>query len=73
MRLLELNSHGEVKLTKYLINDIPPYAILSHTWGEDNEEVTFQDLTQGVSKSKAGYRKIRFYRKQATRAGLQYV
>jgi hypothetical protein len=73
MRLLELNNHGEVSLTKDLINNIPPYAILSHTWGEDNEEVTFQDLTQGVGKSKAGYGKIRFCREQATRDGLQHV
>jgi hypothetical protein len=73
MRLLELNNHGEVSLTKSLTSDFPPYAILSHTWGEDDEEVTFQDLTQGVGKSKAGYGKIRFCGKQAARDGLQYV
>jgi hypothetical protein len=73
MRLLELNNEGEVSLTKSLINNIPPYAILSHTWGEDDEEVTFQDLTEGVGKSKAGYGKIRFCGKQAARDGLQYV
>src|SRR6202044_2568952 len=73
MRLLELKNNGEFSLTKDLIDNIPPYAILSHTWGEDNEEVTFQDLAQGVGKSKAGYRKIRFCEDQATRAGLQYV
>ena len=73
MRLLELNNHSKVNLTENLIDNIPPYAILSHTWGEDNEEVTFQDLTQGIGKSKAGYRKIRFCGKQAARDGLQYV
>jgi hypothetical protein len=41
MRLLELNNYSEVSLTKYLINNIPPYAILSHTYREDNKEVTF--------------------------------
>lgn len=25
-------------------NDIPPYAILSHTWGADDEELKFQDV-----------------------------
>jgi hypothetical protein len=70
MRLLELNNKGEVSLTKSLINNIPPYTILSHTWGEDNKEVIFQDLTEGVSKSKASYGKIRFCGKQATRDGL---
>jgi len=73
MRLLELNNHGEASLTNHLASDVPPYAILSHTWGEDDEEVTFQDLTQGVGKSKAGYGKIRFCGKQAVRDGLQYV
>jgi hypothetical protein len=73
MRLLELNNDGEVSLTKSLVDNVPPYAILSHTWGEDDEEVTFQDLTEGVGKSKAGYGKIRFCGKQAARDGLQYV
>ncbi|PVH70703.1 heterokaryon incompatibility [Cadophora sp. DSE1049] len=73
MRLLELNNHGDVSLTRNFINNIPPYAILSHTWGEDDEEVTFQDLTQGVGKSKAGYGKIRFCGRRAAKDSLQYV
>ncbi|KAK0725155.1 NACHT domain-containing protein [Lasiosphaeris hirsuta] len=44
MRLLERGDTGEFHLTKHLPNDaIPPYAILSHTWRED-EEVLFKDL-----------------------------
>ena len=31
MRLLKLDSHGELSLTKDLLDKIPPYAILSHT------------------------------------------
>ncbi|KAH8594139.1 hypothetical protein B0O99DRAFT_595843 [Bisporella sp. PMI_857] len=73
MRLLELKNNGEFSLTKDLIDNIPPYAILSHTWGNDDEEATFQDLTGGVGKSKAGYRKIRFCAEQAIRDGLQYA
>jgi Heterokaryon incompatibility protein (HET) len=73
MRLLEYNSAGELSLTKDLVGDaIPEYAILSHTWGADIEEVTFQDLKNGSGKSKAGYSKIRFCGKQARRDGLQY-
>jgi hypothetical protein len=60
MRLLEWKSDGDFSLTKDLIHDIPPYAILSHTWGADTEKVTFEDLTDGTGKSKAGYNKIRF-------------
>jgi hypothetical protein len=73
MRLLELRSSGECSLTRDLIDNIPPYAVLSHTWGRDNEEVTFHDITQGVGKSKTGYGKIRFFEEQAARDGIRYV
>jgi hypothetical protein len=72
MRLLELKNHGEFSLTKDLIDNIPPYAILSHTWGADTDEVTFRDLIEGTGKSKAGYDKIRFCGEQARRDRLQY-
>ena len=40
MRLLERNSAGELSLTKDFVGDnIPEYAILSHTWGVDTEEL----------------------------------
>jgi hypothetical protein len=72
MRLLKLDSHGELGVTKDLFDNIPPYAILSHTWEEDDEEVTFKDISKGSGKDKAGYRKIQFCRKQAARDGLHY-
>src|SRR6266542_6895586 len=72
MRLLELKDYGEFSLTKDLIDNIPQYAILSHTWGEDNEEVTFDDLVTGAGKSKVGYKKIQFCREQAATDGFQY-
>ena len=40
MRLLKLGSRGEVSLTKDFINDTPRYAILSHTWGVDEDGVS---------------------------------
>jgi hypothetical protein len=73
MRLLEWKSDSDFSLTKDFIHDIPPYAILSHTWGADTEEVTFEDLTDGTSKSKAGYNKIRFCGEQARCDDLQYI
>src|SRR6266498_2385057 len=72
MRLLEIKNSGEFSLTKDFIDNIPPYAILSHTWGEDEDEVTFNDLVTGAGKSKTGYRKIQFCGKQAERDKLQY-
>ena len=72
MRLLELKESGELGLTRDLIDDIPPYAILSHTWGSDEDEVTYQDLILNVGKGKAGYRKIQFCQEQATRDHLRH-
>jgi hypothetical protein len=73
MRLLECNDAGEISLTTYLVgDDIPRYAILSHTWGMDSDEVSFKDLIDGTGKSKPGYDKIWFCREQVRRDGLQY-
>ncbi|KAN0075668.1 HET domain containing protein [Elaphomyces granulatus] len=75
MRLLKLNNTAEFGLTKdFLVcDDIPRYAILSHTWGADTEEVSFKDMIDGTAKSKVpGYNKIRFCGEQARRDGLQY-
>jgi len=73
MRLLEHNSAGEFILTTDIVGDeLPPYAILSHTWGAGAEEVTFEDLTNGTGRDKAGYEKLRFCGEQAKKDGLQY-
>src|ERR1700722_15908795 len=72
MRLLKLKDDGEFSLIEFVGNNIPRYAILSHTWGADDEEVTFKDLMEGTGKGKAGYEKIRFCGKQAANDGLQY-
>ncbi|KAI4599617.1 hypothetical protein KJ359_001714 [Pestalotiopsis sp. 9143b] len=71
MRLLQLRN-GELHLTRDLIRDIPPYAILSHTWGADGEEVTFQDVSQHSGHGKPGYKKILFCGHQAKRDGLDH-
>ena len=72
MRLLKLESCGEFSLTNDLIHNVPPYAILSHTWGAGTDEVTFKDLIDGTGKRKAGYDKIRFCGEQARSDGLQH-
>src|SRR5271170_4728557 len=72
MRLLKVEENGEFSLIEFIGDKIPRYAILSHTWGTDGEEVTCEDLTRGTGKSKAGYQKIRFCGKQAATDGLQY-
>jgi hypothetical protein len=52
--------------------DIPPYAILSHRWGLDTDEVTFKDFADGTAEKKAGYRKLEFCAEQAKRYSIQY-
>ena len=69
MRLLEYNSDGEFSLTQFF-DDVPPYAILSHTWGL--EEVTFRDIMEGNGTNRTGFDKIRFCGEQARRDGLRY-
>jgi hypothetical protein len=78
MRLLYTASDGKLRWTKDIVSneDIPPYAILSHTWGE--QEVVFDNLndienTDDINaQSKEGYRKIRFCAQQAKLDGLDY-
>jgi hypothetical protein len=72
MRFLEYNE-GELSLTKDFVGgEILEYAILSHTWGRDIEEVTYRDVIDGTGKNKVGYEKIRFCGEQARRDGLHY-
>jgi hypothetical protein len=68
MRLLNTRT---LKLHEFFDSNIPPYAILSHTWGEG--EVSFQELQSGDGKSKAGYNKIRRCCEMAASDGFEYV
>lgn len=72
MRLILGERPGSFSLVERYNDNIPRYAILSHTWGADSEEVTFKDLIEGTGKNKDGYGKIEFCRKQAARDGLQF-
>jgi hypothetical protein len=70
MRLLHYNEYGELGLVSFNEPSIPPYAILSHTW--ENEEVNFAEMQNNDGKDKQGYEKIDFCGRQAQRDGLQY-
>jgi len=71
MRLLQAGDSGELSLVEHAGRDTPQYAILSHTWGADDDEVTYRDIVEGEGKSKTGYRKLSFCAKQAARDGLK--
>jgi hypothetical protein len=73
MRLLEITEERGLRLTEDLEDDgLPPYVILSHTWGPDEEEVTFKNLQEGTGKHKDGYRKLEFCAKQAQQYGQRH-
>lgn len=73
MRFLTWTSRNELCLTEAFDRDKrPPYAILSHTWGLRDDEVTFTDLQQGRGKSKKGYKKLLFCYKQTQKDRIKH-
>ena len=69
MRLLNTRTH---RLEEFSSERCPPYAILSHTWGE--QEVSFADFNnRRKAKKKSGYRKIRYVCTQAIKDNLDYI
>jgi hypothetical protein len=72
MRLLHRNNDGKCVLTEFMGDEIPRYAILSHTWGADNDEVTFTDFQKDIDTTKAGYRKLQFCGDQAAKHNIRY-
>jgi hypothetical protein len=70
MRLLNITTSGTFRLKEFF-DTIPPYAILSHRWEE--EEVTLEDLTKSKATGKKGYKKIELCCAQAAKDGFEYV
>ena len=70
MRLLDTTSF---QLKEFVGDKIPKYAILSHTWGE--EEVSFQEVNARQSNiaTRAGYRKILNSCALAKKYDLQFI
>jgi hypothetical protein len=71
MRLLKARDDGGFSLTIFPVKP-PPYAILSHTWEADDQEVKLQDIEGRVGTHKTGYRKIEFCARQAQNDDLAY-
>ncbi|KAK4116078.1 HET-domain-containing protein [Canariomyces notabilis] len=80
MRLLNVTTQ---EVEEFHEADIPPYAILSHTWGTEEltrQEVesiaqhrTSQQKQQSATQLKAGYAKMAFACSQAAKDGYRYV
>ena len=75
MRLLCCNVGDQPFTTlKEFYTNIPSYAILSHRWGDPKEEISFNDLKNGVDISrKQGYQKLKQCCEKAAKHGLEYV
>lgn len=63
---------GHFTLDRFPGTNKPPYAILSHRWEDDDEEVNYQDIRSGTGHGKKGFEKLQFCSNQAARDGLTY-
>jgi hypothetical protein len=74
IRLLQSIDHEHFSLVWREGEQIPPYAILSHTWSfhDPNEEVTYQDIIDNAYRNKAGFKKLQFCSKQAAKHDIRY-
>jgi hypothetical protein len=71
MRLLCFDQLNQLVLTDFRGKTIPPYAILSHRWGD--AEILLEDIGSGTYKEKKdGYRKLQFCAEKAALDKLQY-
>jgi hypothetical protein len=75
MRLLRTGpyepGHEKLELIEEFGQDIPRYAILSHTWGRD--EVTFEHVCNGTAYEHEAYKKVMSAMNQAALDGHDYI
>ena len=65
--------HAEtLRLEEYFGENVPPYTILSHRWGD--QEVSLRDITRDLegSKQKHGFQKIKLCAAQTLLDGFRY-
>ncbi|PMD29259.1 HET-domain-containing protein [Hyaloscypha variabilis F] len=74
MRLLKINNVNGDDVEFELVNreGKPNYAILSHTWGKDTDELSFEDMKNDEGCNKIGYQKMKKFLAKAWQAGLRY-
>jgi Tol biopolymer transport system component len=72
IRLLKIDNSGAFSLEEFSKDKIPPYAILSHTWGTAKDEVAYRDMVEGTAGNKPGFKKLTFCGTQAKTDGLHY-
>lgn len=72
MRLLTVSGNDELSLVERVGSEIEPYAILSHTWGADSDEISYRDFTDGRYQSKKGFLKLQFCRSRIALDDLSF-
>jgi len=76
MRLLNVEKflNGEtLPFEVFLWGDQPDYAILSHRWFKEEDELKYPDIGNGTMKGTAGYCKIKNCCRKAKQHGCGYV
>ncbi|KAJ0284865.1 hypothetical protein CBS470a_006608 [Colletotrichum nupharicola] len=69
MRLINVDT---LALEEFIGDNIPRYAILSHTWGPD--EVCYQDWkNMAVARERTGFQKIELARRHAISQDIGYL
>jgi hypothetical protein len=68
MRLLHTST---LRLKEFTGNNVPPHAILSHTWGD--EEISYQDMVNEKATERKAYNKLFSTCEQAKRDGYDWV
>jgi len=73
MRLINTGTYKvkEFKDSDVFGEELPFYAILSHTWGAD--EVNFEDIESGNFMRKKGFRKLKGFCKTAQSNGFTWA
>jgi hypothetical protein len=71
MRLLHTST---LKVVNFPFDNIPPYAILSHTWGPPEDEILLSEIMENLelARSKAAYSKVKNTCCIAREMGLEY-
>jgi hypothetical protein len=71
MRLIDVEKK---ELEEFIGDNIPPYAILSHTWGADKDEILYEDIEQG-NINKTGSQLVKFEAccRQTLQDGFRYA
>ncbi|KAF2108232.1 heterokaryon incompatibility protein-domain-containing protein, partial [Lophiotrema nucula] len=76
MRLIEIfDGSDNLRLCgPFLDANTPEYAILSHTWGTTEAEMTFQEMERMDNRSqKPGWEKIKAFCREARKNGFKYA